>query len=142
MDPSLLKIAGNIASVDIRVAKKGPSKKKAPKRKVSKRKPAKKKPARSALRSQQDIVEHDISVPKTEYSVQMDITLSVEFEGNAEKNSLLSKLKKDLISAIESGVTATARSLDLAPSNLRVKPLKANFTANDPISLEEEDDFL
>lgn len=81
----------------------------------------------------------DISVPKTEYSANMDISLSVNFEGQVDKQILMDKFKRELIASIESGVSMTARSLDLAASNLRVKPLKMNFVVNDTLSLGEDD---
>lgn len=130
MDLSILKIAGAIASVDVQAARKKP-KKKGSKKKVSK------KPSRRTSRPRKEIHMNDMSIPSTEYSVHMDLTLSVEFEGNVEKPVLITKLKQEIVSSIESGITSAARSLDLSANNLRVKPLKVDLVINDAASLDE-----
>ena len=79
----------------------------------------------------------DISIPQVEYAVSMDVTLSVNFEGKADKSALLEKLKQEVITAIETGVSTTARSFDLAASDLRVKPLRVDCVINDTLSIDE-----
>lgn len=137
MDSSLLKIAGNIASVDIYSVRKNKSKKKkaAPKK-------VKRKDKRSTKKVSAPVDEmsfEDISLPQTEYSASMEVSLSVNFEGHADKAHLMAKFKEEIISSIENGVSVTAKSFQLIPSQLRVKPLKVNFVVNDAASLDDFD---
>ena len=114
--------------------------KKAMRRKSPQEKNTKKKsPKNTAKPSRREVERQDITRPKTEYSANMDITLSVDFEGNVAKQALIAKLKSEVVAAIESGVTSVARSFDLEPSNLRIKPLKVDFVVNDTKSLDEDD---
>ncbi len=135
MDDSLLRIAGSISAVDITARKK--SKKKLSKSKKKTSKPSKKK---SIMRRPpvREMSFEDMSLPQTEYSASMTLDLSVCFEGNADKSMLMAKFKQEIIASIESGVEITARSFNLTPSQLRVKPLKVNFVVNDAMSLDDD----
>jgi len=116
-----------------------PSKKKTTRRNPSGTKNIKKGPSKSTAKPSREIERQDITRPKTEYSANMDISMSCDFEGNIAKQTLISKLKAEIVAAIESGVTSVARSFDLEPSNLRVKPVKVDFVVNDTMSLDEDD---
>lgn len=129
-----------MASLNIEAVRKSRSKKKKTPKKISQR--GKKRKPRRVSQPTRDLMIQDMSVPQTEYSVSMDVSLSVIFEGHTDKSVLLEKLKKDVIASIETGVSTTARSCDLAASNLRVKPLKADVAVNDTLSLDEDDVVL
>jgi hypothetical protein len=130
MDSSLLKIAGQVASVEIVARKK--SKKKKP---VAK--PLKKSKKRKVSQPVEEMSFQDISVPQTEYSASMDLSLSVNFEGVANSHQLMAQLKKTVIKAIESAVSQTARTFNVSPTQLRVKPLKVDMAVIDNLSLDE-----
>jgi hypothetical protein len=139
VNSSFLKIASDIAGVDLQAARKSRSKKKVSKKKVSK--PSKgRKPSRTSqpVRQTQDIQYEDMTIPQTEYSARMELSLSVDFEGAADKAALMTKLKQEIVDSIESGVSITARSFNLRASNLKVKPLKVNMDVNDVTSLDED----
>lgn len=68
--------------------------------------------------------ETGILAPQTEYSLQLDLSLSADFEGSVDKQALINKFKADLTAAIKSGMAVTARELKLTPVGARVKPIK------------------
>lgn len=130
MESSLLKIAANIASEN-RQAKKRP------KKKVSK-KPNKRRTQKTSRPTMDGISYEDMTIPQTEYSAMMELSLSVNFEGSADKGALMTKMKQELLASIETGVSVTARAFNLKVSNLKVKPLKVNMVVNDVASLDED----
>jgi hypothetical protein len=67
--------------------------------------------------------EAGILAPQTEYSIQLDLSLSADFEGNVDKQALINKFKADLTAAIRSGMSTTAKELKLNPIGARVQPI-------------------
>ena len=73
----------------------------------------------------------DILLPITEYSIQIDLSISANFEGKTTKKDLVKRFKEELISAIRSSMSLTASALDLNPIGARVTPIKIQFEVNE-----------
>lgn len=58
----------------------------------------------------------------TEWACRMELSVEVEFEGEASKAQLVKKLKSEVTAMMESAVKVTARDLKLKPSDVRVRP--------------------
>jgi len=100
----LNRIATSVGSVSVEAARrKTRTKKKAPK--VSK--PGK---SKSVVRA------------PTEWACRVELSVEVDFEGDAAKNALVKKLKTEITAAMETAVKMTARDLRLKPSDVRVRP--------------------
>jgi hypothetical protein len=65
------------------------------------------------------------------------IQLILNFEGQAEKQKLLKKLRNELISAIQTGVGITANEFDLGVTGVYVKPISIQCDINDGIVEED-----
>lgn len=101
------RIASQVASQNVEAArKKTRSTKKAPKPKA--------KPEKVKSKS--------VLAPPTEWACRMELSVEVDFEGEASKAQLVKKLKSEVAAMMESAVKITARDLKLKPSNVRVRP--------------------
>jgi len=73
-----------------------------------------------------------ILLPQTEYSLQLDLSLTADFEGNVDRQALTKKFKDEVVAAIKSGMSITARELDLSPVGVRVKPISIECSVTEP----------
>lgn len=102
---------------------------------AGRRRPAKvRKPARVSKPARRT----DVSRPSTEYSCKIDISLSVDFEGEAVQKHLLKRLQDELLAAIQAGVKATARAQGLTATNVILKPIQVDCAVNDASSVEDD----
>jgi len=83
--------------------------------------------------------ETGILAPQTEYSLQLDLSLAADFEGNVDKQALINKFKADLTAAIRSSMSTTAKELKLNPIGARVQPIRVEcaVTETEPEPLPE-----
>jgi len=125
--------ASGIASVASRVA--APRRPKRPKRRRTERIVSP-----EERHAPKQVALSDVLAEPTEFSCNLDISLSVDFEGSTTKQQLVKRLKDELVTAIKSAVSATAQELDLQPSNVMVRPIKADCAVNDQGSVEGRDD--
>lgn len=117
-------LATRVASRNIEARRRA---KPVPKRQRKVSKPAK--PSRDQLLS-----------PETEYSCQVEISLSADFEGNVARQQLIRKLKSEIVAAIKAGVTTVAREFRIQATGVLVKPLKVEIAVNDQSSIEDDAD--
>ena len=117
----------------IRVAFSQEAARRKPKRKVNpKRKPV----AKPKKRPVQNIL-----APQTEYSCQLDVSITADFEGNTTKSKLTKVLKSQVVKAIQAGVVTTSRELGIQATNILIKPLDIQVAVNDSASIEDDDDI-
>lgn len=76
----------------------------------------------------------------TEYSCQVDISLTADFEGDVARNHLLKKLESEILAAIKAGVASTAKAYGLQATNILLKPVRIECAVNDPSSANEDPD--
>jgi hypothetical protein len=80
----------------------------------------------------------DMLIPSTEYSCQVELSLTADFEGSVPKQKLLKKLRTELVAAIKEGVTTTAREFRLTSGGVHVQPIRIECAVNDMGTPEEE----
>lgn len=105
-------------------------------------KPSKsKKPVRGAKpRVKAPPVPDNVTMPVTEYSCQMEFSITADFEGSVDRAALLAKLKRELVSSMEAGVKLTARAYGLRPTTIKVRPLSLECAVSDNASVDDEFD--
>jgi hypothetical protein len=96
---------------------------------------ARRKPKRTAKPSRRP--DRDSLRPEAEYSVNVEVSLSADFEGSVSKDKLLKKLQSELFAAMKEAVALTARELSLASTAVLVKPLEVGVAVTD---LSEDED--
>jgi hypothetical protein len=82
----------------------------------------------------------DILEPKTEFSCQVELSLTADFEGMIPKDKLLKKLKAEIVSALQVGVETTAREYHLKPTGIHVRPIRVECAVSDAGLIEDEID--
>ena len=127
-------MAVRVASINIEARKKAKKTKKPAKkqRRVSQPHP---KP-RSKPQSK------NVLTPATEYSCQVELSLTADFEGNVSKSNLLKKLQTELVAAIQTGVKMVARDFAIQATGITVRPLNINCAVTDQMSIEDNDEDL
>jgi hypothetical protein len=80
----------------------------------------------------------DFVSPKTEYSAHIDLSITVNFEGDVAKDILEKKIQNELIAAIQNGMTVVAEEFDLQSTTARVKPIKMELAINDQAAVEDD----
>ena len=105
-------VALRVASFDIEAGKK--------KKNALKKKPAK-------------IEESDTDMTSevSEYSCQLELAVSIDFEGNCSKQALKTKLKNEFMSSLKVSAALAARDLGLKLVDVKVKPVKIDCAANE-----------
>ncbi len=83
--------------------------------------------------------EGNLDRPATEYSCHVELSFSVDFEGKVAKDTLVKKLRREIMSALESSATIVAQELQLQATGIMVKPVQMNVAVNDQISVDEEE---
>lgn len=119
-------LARRMASSNIEAAKK--KSKKSKKSKVSKPKKVKKVPL--DLEPEEEVMTDDMLEPKTEYSCQLQLSITADFEGEVDKNKLLRKLKNETINAIKTSVGITATEYGLDATKITVQPINVECATN------------
>lgn len=121
-------VAIKIASSDSIIAKK-----KVP--------PKSKKKTKKFIPEIEEMMEEDQGIPVeeenvlrediTEYSCQLSFTVNVQFEGNVPKKSLITKLKQEIQSGIESSLKIVDKEFeDLILTKATVTPIKIDCALN------------
>jgi len=82
----------------------------------------------------------DFTTPRTEYSAHIDLSITVDFEGNAAKEALEKKIQSELIAAIQNGMTIVAEEFDLQSTVARVKAVNMELAVNDQAAIEDDID--
>jgi len=106
------------------------------------RKGRKKKPAKggrktlretrpSKSRAQAPIFETDMTAPVTEYSCQIELAVSADFEGQVEKQRLIKKLKAELTASLRAAMGIAARDLGLQSTSVEVRPVRVECAVSD-----------
>jgi len=121
-------VAMKIASSDSIIAKK-------------KTPPKAKKKIKKSIPKIEEIMEEDQGIPieeenvlredVTEYACQLSFSINVQFEGNVAKKSLITKLKQEVQSGIESSLKIVDKEFeDLTLVKATVTPIKVDCAIN------------
>jgi hypothetical protein len=76
--------------------------------------------------------ESGILLPQTEYSIQLDLALTADFEGSTDRQGLVKKFKDELVAALKSSMSITARELGLTATGARVQPINIDCAVTEP----------
>lgn len=98
---------------------------------------ARKKPKRKVAKPSRPSA--DVLRPDTEYSVNVEISLSADFEGASSKSKVLKKFQSELFAAVKEAVATTAKELGLRSTGLVMKPIEVGVAVTD-VSGDDEDD--
>lgn len=129
----------------VRIARRVSDKAKA-KSKV--KKPAKK-PAKKPDRSAKEPTDFDVPDvsgnildPGVEYSFKVDMSFSVDFEGDASEiaeSRLRKKLKAEILAAMKGAALMTADDFGLRASSITISPISITSAINDQTSVGEKE---
>lgn len=72
---------------------------------------------------EEDPTDPSILAPTTEYSVQIDLSVIADFEGQTTQTDLVQKFKEEIVNAIRNSMALTASGLGLTAVGARVKPI-------------------
>lgn len=75
--------------------------------------------------------DNDILIPPIEHSCQIELALSVNFEGDIEKKRLMNKLKNELSASIRAAITIVSRDFSLKAKEVEVRPVKVECAVHD-----------
>jgi hypothetical protein len=126
-------VAARVANVGLTIARKN-NKKTTKKNK----KPVKPKPEKPVKVSKPKISETDITTPFTEFSCRADISLSMDFEGQASKQNLVNAVKNEINATIKETAVSIARGFQLNLTNITVGPMTVECAVTDSLSGGEE----
>lgn len=117
-------LAARVAGINAEAARK---------KKVVKRrpKPVTPAPAPRSARPTKGLIEGDVLEAEVEYACRIELDLTATFEGHAEREKLLKKVKAEIVSAIKSGMTTVARDLNLSQTGVTVRPIRMECAVND-----------
>lgn len=79
-------------------------------------------------------VEEQVFVPEDpgmEYSCLHELSFSVDFNGHADRQKLMNRLKKETKVAIESAVRVVCNEMNMTGKNLVIRPFNFECTVND-----------
>lgn len=85
-------------------------------------------------------ISFDVLDPGVEYSYKIDLSLTVDFEGDASEVSedrLRRKLKSELIAALKGASLITADDFRLRATNVKVNPISISSALNDQTSVDD-----
>lgn len=77
------------------------------------------------------ILEADLTAPVTEYSCQIELSVSADFEGQVEKQRLIKKLKAELTASLRAGMGIVARDLGMQSTGVEVRPVRVECAVSD-----------
>jgi len=100
---------------------------------AARRKPAKK-PVKKVSKPRKDVLK-----PGTEYSLNVELSLTADFEGDSSKNKLLKKFQSELFAAVKEAVATTAKELSLRSTGVVMKPIEVAIAVTDLSSDDYED---
>jgi len=63
-------------------------------------------------------------ISNTKYSVQVNISISAEFEGNVSKPTLIKKIKSEVMASLEGAMNIVTRELRVQSNGVTIKPIK------------------
>lgn len=75
-------------------------------------------------------IEEDMLRPLVEYSCRMELSLSVDFEGQVPKDRLIKKLKSEMMASIKAAVNIVSRDFSLETTGVKVQPIKLECAVN------------
>ena len=82
-----------------------------------------KEPTEEPLEEGLDVDDPSFLSPVTEYSVQIDLSITADFEGQTTQTDLVKKFKEEMVNAVRNGMALTASGLGLTAVGARVKPI-------------------
>lgn len=105
-----------------------------------KKKPAAKpsRPERTSKPKAGPPAEKDFLKAHPEFACQAELSISVDFEGVADRSRILEKLKDELMAAIQTAVTTTARGLGVRATGVLVQPIEFDMAVVDPSDISDE----
>ena len=107
---------------------------------------ARRKPAREPRRVAEPEVRtappENILKPATEYSCSMEISLSVDFEGDVAKTSLIKKMKSEIIASLKTGMEQVAKDLGIRGTGAVIQPLKVECAVNDQADMSDDEELI
>jgi hypothetical protein len=95
-----------------------------------------KKPEKEPLEEDLDVDDPSFLSPVTEYSVQIDLSITADFEGKTTQTDLVKKFKEEMINAIRNGMALTASGLGLTAVRAKVKPIDIQCEINEEFDPE------
>jgi len=118
----------------IRVARRVSDKVKKPK------KPSKTPAPRRAPEPEVPEVSFDVENPGVEYSFKVDLSFTVDFEGDVSEipeAKLRRKLKAEILAAMKGAALMSAADFGLRANNIRINPIIVSSAINDQMSVDE-----
>jgi len=82
-------------------------------------------------RSSVSLLEEDMTDPVTEYSCQIELSVSTDFEGRVEKQRLIRKLKAEITASLRAGMEIVARDLGMQSTGVEVRPVRVECAVSD-----------
>ena len=85
----------------------------------------------------------DVLDPGVEYSFKVDLSFSVDFEGDVmdvSENRIRRKLKAEILAAMKGASLIAANDFGLRAGNIRVSPITISSAINDQMSIDEQGD--
>lgn len=120
---SLERVASTVASMSVEAARRRTQKRK------KRAKPAKRKPRVETTSA--PVEEADMTAPVTEYSCQVELSLSADFEGTIDKQRLIRKLRTELSASIRAAMAIVARDFGMRSTGVDVRPVRVECAVND-----------
>lgn len=77
------------------------------------------------------LFEADMTAPVTEYSCQIELSMSADFEGQIEKQRLIKKLKAELTASLRAAMGIVARDFGLQSTGVEVRPIRVECAVSD-----------
>lgn len=85
-------------------------------------------------------VNSNVLDPGVEYSFKVDLSFSIDFEGDVSEVSsdkLRKKLKAEILAALKGAALMSASDFGLQASNIRINPIVVSAAVNDQTSVDE-----
>lgn len=86
-------------------------------------------------------IPENILDPGVEYSFKIDLSLTVDFEGDAidiSESRLRRKLKAEILAAMKGAALITANDFGLRASNIKISPVSVGSAMNDQTSIGDK----
>ncbi len=80
----------------------------------------------------------DLVNPKAEFSCFTNLSISVDFDGVGDRESIMKKFKREVTSAIRTAVDVVANEMKLESSQIQITFSNSVCVANDDTSIDEE----
>ncbi len=86
-----------------------------------------------------DLVEMDILAGTTEYSCNIELNITANFEGAVSKTELIKKIKDELKSAITASMQVVSKDLNLESTDAKVQPIRLDCSVVDDSGLGDDE---